>query len=158
MRGLRPRVCGSESTLVNKRFKCKTSLWLQWGQREETIKTLEKVYSGYILTDRREIICGIYWATYSYSWGSVQKYLGSISIHIHLHTCILCTVCDETQNQNETESETFSIAHFGPIPIPILFPIPQFFETSTIKINGKASKPNLKLFRSKFVDWIMSLL
>ena len=35
-----------------------------------------------------------------------------------------------------------------------------FFETDTdtIKKHGKVSKPNLKLFRSKFVDWIMSLL
>ena len=44
--------------------------------------------------------------------------------------------------------------------IPILFPMPKILETDTdtMKKYGKFSNPNLKLFRSKFVDWIMSLL
>ena len=33
-----------------------------------------------------ESMCKIYWTPYSYSLDSVQKYLTSISIYIHLHT------------------------------------------------------------------------
>ena len=40
-------------------------------------------------------------------------------------------MCDETQNLNETESETFFRYQFFPKPIPILFSIPNFFETDT---------------------------
>ena len=43
-------------------------------------------------------------------------------------------------------------------PIPVLLSIPKNFETDTIKKHRKVLEPNLKLFRSKFVDWIMSLL
>ena len=44
-------------------------------------------FSGfYLYRNCQEIICGIYWAQYSYSWNSIQQYLTSISIHIHLHT------------------------------------------------------------------------
>ena len=81
----------------------------------------------------------------------------------------------------DTESNTFSDTDFFPIPIPILFSIPKFYETDTntffdTKIFRNQYryffryqffskpipilflKPNLNLFRSKFVNWIMSLL
>ena len=79
----------------------------------------------------------------------------------------------------DTESDTFFDTNFFPKPIPILLSIPKIFETDTdtffdtkifrnryryffrdqiffetdtdtIKKHGKVSKPNLKLFRSKF--------
>ena len=68
----------------------------------------------------------------------------------------LYTVCDDTQNLNETESETFFRYQILPIPNPILFPIPNIFNTESdtffdTKIfryrirnhlkNGKVSKP-----------------
>ena len=40
-------------------------------------------------------------------------------------------VCDDTQNLNETESETFFRYQIFPIPNPILFSIPNFFDTES---------------------------
>ena len=66
------------------------------------------------------------------------------------------TVCDDTQNLNETESETFFRYQILPIPNPILFPIPNIFNTESDTFfdtkffryrirnhlkNGKVSKP-----------------
>ena len=55
---------------------------------------------------------------------------------------LLSAVCDDTQNLNETESETFSDTKFFPIPNPILFSIPNFFDTESdiIQKIGKDSK------------------
>ena len=57
-------------------------------------------------------------------------------------------MCDVTQNLNETESETFFRYQIFPIPNPILFPIPNFFDTeseTTKKMekfrNREVSKP-----------------
>ena len=40
-------------------------------------------------------------------------------------------MCDDTQNLNETESETFFRYQILPIPNPILFPIPNIFNTES---------------------------
>ena len=54
-------------------------------------------------------------------------------------------VCDDTQNLNETESETFSRYQFFPIPNPILFSIPNFFDAeSNSFLILNFSIPNLK--------------
>ena len=68
----------------------------------------------------------------------------------------IISVCDDTQNLNETESETFFRYQIFPIPNPILFPIPNIFDTESDTFfvtkffryrirnhqkNGKVSKP-----------------
>merc|ERR1712192_139140 len=40
-------------------------------------------------------------------------------------------VCDDTQNLNKTESKTFFRYQIFPIPNPILFPIPNIFNTES---------------------------
>ena len=80
-------------------------------------------------------------------------------------------MCDDTQNLNETESETFFRYQILPIPNPILFPIPNIFNTKSdtffdTKIfryrirnhlkNGKVSKPRsfkTEMSHSAFVSF-----
>ena len=64
---------------------------------------------------------------------------------------------------SDTNTNIFSIPKFYQTNIDN-FPITKFFETDTkffwnrYHQKTKVSKPNLKLFRSKFVDWTISLL
>ena len=50
-------------------------------------------------------------------------------IMIFLIKCCYSPVCDDNQNLNETESETFFRYQIFPMPNPILFSIPNFFDT-----------------------------
>ena len=53
----------------------------------------------------------------------------------------LVSVCDDTQNLNETKSETLFQYQIFPTPNPILFSIPNFFDTNTKSmLNPKPSK------------------